>query len=289
MKIHVLCMALLALLGSACHRAADNKMQNSQTAEVELSAISKSYKGVAATDSAAGSPDPQVFQSGQPAAIDWDKKIIKTANLKIELKDYTAFNSSLHQGVKAYGAYIAGENQTSTDVRTENDVTIKVPVDQFENILNSFSGDGIKILEKTISTEDVTGEVVDTKSRMEAKKQVRDRYLELLKQAKNMKDILAVQEEINTIQEEIESAGGRVNYLTHQSAYSTIHVNYFQYPDGITHKDTEPSFFSRIASAFTSGAGVVADLLLFVIHLWPFVLLGLGLLFYFKKWRLKKL
>ena len=63
-----------------------------------------------------------------------------------------------------------------------------------------------------ISTEDVTGEVVDTRARMEAKKQMRDRYLALLKQARNMKEILEVQTEINTIQEDIESASGRVGF-----------------------------------------------------------------------------
>jgi hypothetical protein len=52
--------------------------------------------------------------------------------------------------------------------------------------------------------------VVDTRSRMEAKKQMRDRYLELLKQARNMKEILEVQQVINSIQEDIESGSGRV-------------------------------------------------------------------------------
>jgi hypothetical protein len=44
-----------------------------------------------------------------------------------------------------------------------------------------------------------------------------------------MKEILQVQQEINSIQEQMESASGRINYLSHQSAYSTIHLQYFQY------------------------------------------------------------
>jgi len=47
-----------------------------------------------------------------------------------------------------------------------------------------------------------------------------------------MKEILEVQSEINSIQEEIESAEGRINYLSHSAAFSTIHLKYVQYIHG---------------------------------------------------------
>ena len=52
--------------------------------------------------------------------------------------------------------------------------------------------DAHKINEKQITSEDVSAEYVDSRSRLEAKKQVRFRYLELLKGAKNMSDITEV-------------------------------------------------------------------------------------------------
>ncbi|MEP7318530.1 MAG: DUF4349 domain-containing protein, partial [Panacibacter sp.] len=139
------------------------------------------YKMADNTTDTATAPS-QVFQSGQPAANpDWDKKIIKTAHVTLELKDYTNYNNAIHAKLKSYGAYVAQEQQNQTDEQISNDISIKVPVDKFDDLMNSLSGDGIKVLEKNISTEDVTGEVVDTKARMEAKKQVRDRYLDLSK------------------------------------------------------------------------------------------------------------
>ncbi len=98
--------------------------------------------------------------------------------------------------MKSFGAYIAQEQQSETDEQISSDITIKVPVDKFDDLMNSLSGVDVKLLEKNVSTEDVTGEVVDTKSRIEAKQQARLRYLELLKQAKNMNEILQVQNEI---------------------------------------------------------------------------------------------
>ena len=154
--------------------------------------------------------------------------------------------------------------------------------------MNSLPGDGIKVLEKTISTEDVTGEVVDTKARIEAKKEVRARYIELLRQAKNMKDILEVQDEINGIQEDIESASGRVNYLTHAAAYSTINLKYYQFLNGVTSKDVEPGFLTNVSEAFKTGSSVITNLILFFISIWPVVIAGIFLIFYIKKLRVRK-
>jgi hypothetical protein len=48
--------------------------------------------------------------------------------------------------------------------------------------VNELPGIKNKILERNISTEDVTGEMVDTKLRLEAKKGMRLKYLEFSKQ-----------------------------------------------------------------------------------------------------------
>lgn len=218
---------------------------------------------------------------------DWDKKIIKTASIQLQLNDYKKFNTNIHASLKGFGAYIADEKQTENDFRIENSVTIKVPVDQFDNLVNSFSGDGIKVTEKNISSDDVTGEVVDTKARMQAKMAVRDKYLELLKQAKNMNEILQVQGEINSIQEDIEASGGRVNYLQHASAYSTVNLDYFQYINGGSANDEKPDFFTKLSRAFSTGTSVITNLILFCISIWPIILIIFFAVVYLK--RLKSL
>ena len=129
------------------------------------------------TDSAA-SP----FQSPAAANIDWDKKIIKTATLNLEVKDFKKYNDNVHKTAKQFGAYIAQEEQNLTDEKSETVITIKVPVEQCETMMNQLHGADVKVLERKITTEDVTGEIVDTRSRLEAKKQMRIKYLEFLKQ-----------------------------------------------------------------------------------------------------------
>ena len=142
-----------------------------------------------------------------------------------------------------------------------------------------------KIDNKQVTSEDVTTELVDTKSRVEAKKKIRLRYLDFLGQAKSMEDILRIQKEINGIQEEIEMAEGRVEYFTHSSAYSSIELYYFQQLKQLASND-EPTFSTKISEAFRGGWEIVKMLLVGMITIWPLWLVIIAGIFFYKKRKL---
>jgi hypothetical protein len=236
-----------------------------------------------------GDKQKQQMQHQQPAIKpDWDKKIIKTASLNLEVKDYSTFYSSLREKVKAVGGYIAQEEQSQSDYKIENSLTIKVPVDQFDNAVVQLTSNTEKINAKKITSHDVTTEVIDTKSRMEAKKQVRLRYMDLLKQAKNMEEILSVQSEINGIQEEIESAAGRIEYLGHSSTFSTINLTYYQILNSSAKDTDNPSFGTKLSSAFKTGWSWIGDLFVGLVSIWPLFLLIFIAVIAYKKTKLQK-
>jgi uncharacterized protein DUF4349 len=246
----------------------------------------------AGTDTTASPQLPQ--KQNQPQKnlpeqkIDWDKKIIKTALLNAEVRNYDSFYSSLREKVRNIGGYIAQEEQNQSDYKIENSITIKVPVDQFDNAVTLLTNGTDKVNERKITSQDVTTEIVDTKSRMEAKKQVRERYIDFLKQAKNMSEVLSVQSEINGIQEEIESAAGRINYMSHASSFSTINFTFYQVLN-ITAKDnTEPSFWTKIRTSFKTGWQWTGDIIIGLVSIWPVILFFAGIWIIIKRYSKSK-
>jgi hypothetical protein len=277
-------MAIVAVLLMSCGQSKEfNKNEEKALVQDVGIALADSVALPYQNDKIEETKNKEPNKPKEPVNVDWDKKIIKTADIALQVKNYTSFNNSIHSKVKNYGAYIASEEQSQTDGGVQNSISIKVPVDQFENLLNSFNNEAVTIVEKKISTQDVTGEVVDTKARVEAKKQVRNRYIDLLKQAKNMKEILEVQQEINGIQEDIESGAGRVNFLTHNAAFSTINLRYFQYNSGSNTIDNKPNFLTQFKEAFEQGVTIVSNLLLFFTSIWPIIIVGVIAWFVYKK------
>lgn len=268
------------LILSACNHQKNEKsatidVQNSdlKIPEKDLSETDKQFQLTATTDSA-GAPVPPL-QGKNNANVDWDKKIIKTGTLKLEVKNFRQYNDNVHKTIKQFGAYIAQEEQNYSDDKIETVLSIKVPVEQFEDMMNSFSNDSTKTLERKISTDDVTGEVVDTRARLESKKQMRLKYLEFLKESKNMEEVLKVQQEINDIQAEIEGTAGRVNYLSHAAAYSTVSLTFCQPLITASAPDNDPGFFTRLATAFKSGLSWFENLFIGLTSIWPLALASL--------------
>src|SRR5690349_4446582 len=98
--------ALLLCLVFAC---------NNSSSENEV-ALSKTMEDVdAATDTVTYRPQtppgsdqkPQQPGATSPTYADWEKKIIKNANLNIETEDYNAYNQQVHASIKQWGGYIA--------------------------------------------------------------------------------------------------------------------------------------------------------------------------------------
>ncbi len=189
--------------------------------------------------------------------------------------------------MKQAGGYIAQEQLSQNAGEIDNTVTIKVPVDRFESLMGEMPGDSDKLEEKKIASEDVTMELVDTKSHLQTKKEVRERYLELLKQAHNMKDIIAIQNEIDGIQQEMDEATGRIAWLGHSSTYSTINLRFYQVLDERIREEPAPGFAHRLQDAIRDGWTGLSSLLLELISVWPLWLaLGFAVV-WFRKWRIR--
>ena len=296
------CMAIL-LLVSACSDSSQYKKEDQidalQRTAYENKAVtntvadenSKTLANIKELDnvikdgvkSTGDSANFNLQNGGAGAFIDWDKKIIKTAHVKMEVKNFAEFDHYVHTSLRNFGAYVGAEQQARTNGNFENSVTIKVPVDQFDNLLTQLPTKDNTIIEKTISSEDVSSEVVDTKARIEVKTKVRERYMHLLEGAKNMDDVLKVEGVVNDMQEAIESADGRVKHLVHEAAYSTIVLAYSQ-PNGEVIATTgEPGFGARAWGSLKSGGSWMADLLVGLLKIWPLILGTVVIVFWVRR------
>jgi hypothetical protein len=103
-------------------------------------------------------------------------------------------------------------------------VTLQVPVDNFSTVLTQAQKLG-KTSSLTTKATDVTGQYVDLQSRITALEASRQQYLTIMAKATTVGDVLAVQEQIDTIQGQIEQLQGQLQVLTSETSYSTLTVN----------------------------------------------------------------
>ncbi|RYG42448.1 MAG: DUF4349 domain-containing protein [Chitinophagaceae bacterium] len=220
----------------------------------------------------------------KPEPTSWEKKIIKTGDLSVEAKSLKSFSESLQPLLAKNGAYIAKEESRQGEGYHSSHWVIKVPVLQFEDLMTGLAMKDATVTQRSINSDDVTTAWFDTRSRLEAKRAMRNKYAEFLNKAKNMEEVLQVQQEINRLQEEIESATGRMNALGSQSAYSTINLDVTEKGSAFAPAEETPGVFKRLVMAFKTGADGFAYLLVGLVSIWPLILvLVIGIYFLRRK------
>jgi multidrug efflux pump subunit AcrB len=196
-----------------------------------------------------------------------EKKIIKTANLSIEVEEYKESRKSLSALLKKYDAYIANEEEYNRDYQMSTSLVIRISSENFDTLLNEICGLAVHIDSKTINSKDVTEEFIDITARLKNKREVEQQYLEILKKAYTIKDILQVNEHLRVIREEIESKEGRLKYLSNQVSFSTINVNLYQQIE-----QAYVGFFSQLLDGFEGGWKGILMFIIGLAYMWPFLL-----------------
>lgn len=214
-------------------------------------------------------------QSKRDETIVIPEKIIKTASVGIEVDDYKTEILKIREIVKANNAYISTEDEKNYSNSIYNNLIIRVKNEDFEKLIGLLTVDVKKVTYKNINSQDVTEEFVDIAARLKTKKEVEIRYTEILKQAKTIREILDIEEELRQIREEIEAKEGRLKFLNSQVDLSTINLSITQY---FISDRYEPGFFGKIGKALSNGWDGLLLFIIGVMYLWPlWLVLGIGL------------
>ncbi len=219
------------------------------------------------------------------------KKIIKDGNLTLKTENIQISKRKLDSLLKSVNAYYENEEFDNYETRSTFKLKIRVASENFDVLLGSAQKGIGEVTYKSINTRDVTAEYIDGEIRLTSKKLFRKRYNELLSKAGKVVDILAIEENIRVLQEEIESQEGQLKYLDDQVNYSTLELLLFQLKEPQKPATREKTFFEKISSSLTTGKDSSITFLLWLVSQWPVVLCTLCAVFiiriYLKK-RVKK-
>ncbi|MEQ9466785.1 MAG: DUF4349 domain-containing protein [Ekhidna sp.] len=216
-----------------------------------------------------------------------EKKVIKTGGLSYRVEstkeEYQRINKLLDQ----HDAYISSENENKGYDRINYNVSIKVPPQNFDVLIKEVT-DGKKLDNRWVNTDDVTSRYYDLQSRIENKKKLEERYQEILKQANKIGDILEVERNLNQVRSEIESLQGQFKLLSHQINYSTLDISFYELVPYELDQEQRPGFGTRVLNAMSAGWQGFQTFLVYLLALWPFGLVALGVVWLVKKVRVRK-
>ena len=277
---HIILLVVLAFMITSCQQnTRDQTVSDMAGSEGEIALMTKGSQIAPASTSST-----DIIETTEVNK----KKIIKDGRLGIKVTELEKTKSRIDTLVKNNGGYYANENFNNTDYEASYNLRVRIPTDKFEKFIAEVESGDVEILYKQIDARDVTDQFIDLETRLETKRNYLTRYRELLKQAKNVKEILEIEEKIRGLEEEIESTTGRLKYLGDLVDYSSLDLMIskrkdFKYTPGERDKFTE-----RLKQSLSKGWIGFVDFLLFVIKIWPFWIIVAVLFYFWKRFKRRK-
>ncbi len=228
--VSVVILIVVALAVAACGGRAAESVSEEMAIE--------SYGGESAPAAAPMADMAVMSESAESARLEFDasaanqvpagqeRLIIRTADMSIVATDTEAALAQIAAMADSSGGWVVNSNiYQSSDTYKSGYVTIRVPSEGFQSVLDAIAGLAVEVSGLSTSGQDVTEEYVDLSARLSNLEATAARLRQFLEESRNVEDALAVNVELSRVEGEIEALKGRMQYLEQSSAFSSITVN----------------------------------------------------------------
>ena len=182
------------------------------------SAVAEEYSAGFAADAAAAPMMKAMRSANQSDAVP-ERKIVYRADLTIETTDLVGTREKILNLMETENGILEYNEQNEQQFY----LSLKIPAEKFEEFLNEAKAVG-RVIYSSISANDVTEQYIDTETRLASKRALLEKYQSYLPQAKDLKEILEVEAQINSVTTELEQWEGRLQRLEKEITYSSVSV-----------------------------------------------------------------
>lgn len=223
---------------------------------------------------------PSRLQPKQAGEI--ERKFIRNGQIDFETEDINKTRERIFSAIKNSGGYISSENEYKNPYEISTTISIRVPADNFDKLIAEITYGVKRFDRKEIYVQDVTEEFIDIEARLKTKRELENKYLEILKRANSVSEILEVEKQIGELRSEIESFEGRLKFLNDQVSLSTLTVRIYE----PLSKHTE--FGKKFIDGFKNGWDNLILFFVLLVNIWPFIIIIIAILIFFRVWKRKK-
>lgn len=234
---------------------------------------------------------PKKYESGgadknlDGSSTQIEQKIIKQASLRFETNNLEETYKQIQTAVKQSQGKVQSDSEGKDYGTLYRNITIRVPSQNFDNLINTISKGVAYFERKEITAEDVTEQYIDLTTRLKNKRKLEERYLQILQKATKISEILEIEKQISIIREEIEAKEGQLKYLESRVSESRVTIEFFKnLPE---QEAVQLSYGSKLWTAIKSGFFSLSSFFISIISIWPFIII-ICVLAYFIRKRIKR-
>lgn len=158
-----------------------------------------------------------------------DKKVIHTAELSLVVDNVEDASTKIRAlTLHANGEIDQARIWSLSEKTREGELHIRIPAEALEPALKQIKAVGLRVTNEQLGATDVTRQFADNAARMHSLQAEEQQYLQILKQAKSIQDILDITEKLTDVRTQIEQLQASINVMSHDIAMSLVTIGLSQ-------------------------------------------------------------
>lgn len=168
--------------------------------------------------------------SGAVGEASVERMVIKDAYLEVVVEDPAASMDAIGNMAEEMGGFVVRSNLYKRTTYSGEEVphasiTVRVPAEQLDEALEMIKEGAGEVLNENVSGEDVTQSYTDLQSRLRNLQAAEEQLMEIMDDAYQTEDVLAVYNELVRVREQIEVIRGQMQYFEQAASLSSINVD----------------------------------------------------------------
>ncbi len=190
-----------------------------------------------------------------PRTADLSRKLITTANIDVETKEFDKLYNDIEAYVRDAGGYLESINTYNGSryygqvVERHANLTVRIPADKLDAFLEEIGTAG-NITNRSQNVEDITLTYVDLEAHKKTLMDEQERLEEFLREAETIEDIIYIEDRLAGIRYQLESMESQLRTYDNKVNYSTVYLNINEVVEYTPVVYEEPSVWDRMKEGF---------------------------------------
>lgn len=186
---------------------------------------SSSSPGMMADYAPASSKISLLPQNRSYAPVEQENRlVVEESSLSLVVNKVRETVDQVIDKAKETGGFMVSSSLSRPEEGAFATVVIRVPEEKFRETIDALRGLAVKVVSENILGTDVTDEYVDIASRLFTLEKTKAKFESIMDQASKIDEILQVQREIISLQDQIDALKGREKYLEQTAKLAKITV-----------------------------------------------------------------
>lgn len=150
--------------------------------------------------------------------------ILQNTGLSLQVRDVSDTINKIEETTRNLGGFLIKSTLSKPESAASGNISVRVPEEKRKEAMEAFKKMAVKVVSESIEGTDVTDQYTDLESRLAVLDKTKIKYENIMQKAETVTEILSVQQQLTSLQTQIDNLKGQQQYYEQSAKLSKITI-----------------------------------------------------------------